>query len=105
MAKKINRNAKQAPITGNFLQLHKFLRIVSDANRLKILLALKGNIMNVTEIHTKLKLAQNLTSHHISKLKSAGLLNEKSEKTFRRYSINMKKLKEYEGLFGKTLGI
>ena len=105
MAKKSNRMAKSAPASGNFSQLHKFFRIVSDANRLKILLALKGGVMNVTQIHTKLKLPQNLTSHHISKLKSVGLLIEKTEGTFRKYSVNVKKLKEYESLMRKTFGI
>jgi DNA-binding transcriptional ArsR family regulator len=105
MKKKNQSVAKKASAFPKFAEINKFLRIVSDANRLKILLVLKGNQMNVTQIHTKLRLPQNLTSHHISKLKSAGLLNEKSEKTFRHYSINMKKLREYDNLFRKMFGI
>lgn len=105
MKKKTKNTAKKRAVFQKFAEVNKFFRIVSDANRLKILLALKGNQMNVTQIHTKLKLPQNLTSHHISKLKSVGLLNEKSERTFRHYSINMRKLKEYDGLFRKMFGI
>jgi len=84
---------------GKFSKAINFLKIVSDENRLKILLTLKGQTMNVTEIHKKLKLPQNLTSHHISKLKNVGLLNEKRKGTFRNYSINGKKINE----FGRTL--
>lgn len=105
MNKKIKKTGKKAGNSGKFSQINKFFKILSDANRLKILIALKGNEMNVTAIHTKLKLPQNLTSHHLSKLKSADLLNEKSKKTFRFYSINVKKLKEYENLLRKTFGI
>lgn len=88
-----------------FPKVSKFLKILADENRLKILLALKGKTMNVTEIHNQLHLPQNLTSHHISKLKSVGLLNEKQEGTFRHYSINMKNLKESARMLKELLGI
>lgn len=78
-----------------FDQASKFLKVVSDANRLRILCLLGEGRMNVTQIHTKLKLPQNLTSHHISKLKSLDLLIENRDGTFRNYSVNNKKLREY----------
>ncbi len=78
-----------------FLEVNKFFKIMADENRLKILVLLENGAMNVTDIHTKLKLPQNLTSHHISKLKSVELLLEKREGTFRNYSVNVKQLKEY----------
>ena len=61
--------------------------------------------LNVTEIHTKLKLPQNLTSHHLSKLKSVGLLNEKHSGTFRNYSVNMRNFKEHSRIFKELFGI
>lgn len=82
----------------NFLDVNKFLKIVADENRLRILVLLEEGSMNVTDIYNKLKLPQNLTSHHISKLKSLELLLENREGTFRHYSANKKKIKEYTRL-------
>ncbi|NTW26838.1 MAG: winged helix-turn-helix transcriptional regulator [Candidatus Moranbacteria bacterium] len=96
MAKKEKKVIKQSTEAGKqFLEVSKFFKIVADENRLKILVLLEGSSMNVTDIHSKLKLPQNLTSHHISKLKTLDLLLEKREGTFRNYSVNTKKLKEY----------
>lgn len=101
MAKKSTSAAENA----KFSEVSKFLKLVSDENRLRILLILGDGTMNVTDIHSKLKLPQNLTSHHISKLKSMELLNEKREGTFRHYSVNFKKLKELEKLTRELLSI
>ena len=94
MSKKIKVAAKQAAGAAKFSEVSKFLKIISDENRLKILLILGNGPMNVTEIHNKLDLPQNLTSHHISKLKSLDLLSEKREGVFRHYSLNNKSLRE-----------
>jgi DNA-binding transcriptional ArsR family regulator len=100
------RKTKTQSVSGEkFSKTKKFLKTVSEENRLKILLELKGGAMNVTQIHNKLKLPQNLTSHHISKLKKAGLLNEKHDGTFRHYSVNKKKLAEFTRIFKELLGI
>lgn len=96
---------KNTPENAKFAEVSKFLKLVSDDNRLKILLTLGEGTMNVTDIHSKLKLPQNLTSHHISKLKSLELLNEKREGTFRHYSVNVKKLKELNKEFRELLNI
>ena len=96
---------KSTPENAKFSEVSKFLKIVSDENRLRILLVLGEGTMNVTDIHSKLKLPQNLTSHHISKLKSLELLNEKREGTFRHYSVNSKKLKECSRLMRELLNI
>jgi DNA-binding transcriptional ArsR family regulator len=95
MAKKEKKIVKQSTsVSKLFLEVNTFLKIIADENRLKILVLLEGGTMNVTDIHNKLKLPQNLTSHHISKLKSMDLLMEKREGTFRHYSLNGKKMKE-----------
>lgn len=102
--KKSLKIGKKDKIKGkDFLRINKFLKSISDKNRLRIILELKGRVMNVTELHTSLRLPQNLTSHHISKLKEMGLLSEKSEGTFRNYAVNSKKMKEYENMLKKTL--
>lgn len=102
MKKKEKSLNKKEVLNAKFSDLMGFFKMVSDENRLKILLLLEDGEMTVTNIHSKLKLPQNLTSHHITKLKGLGLLNEKREGTFRRYSVNGKKLKEY-GKLAKDL--
>ena len=103
MKKQVKKSKKNQVQTKDFTKINNFLKLVSDKNRLKILFDLKGVVKNVTELHTSLRLPQNLTSHHISKLKGLDLLTEKSEGTFRRYAVNTKKMKEYENLLNKTL--
>lgn len=103
MRKKPKKSKKNIIQAKDFTKVNKFLKSVSDKNRLKILLELRGTVLNVTELHTNLGLPQNLTSHHISKLKELSLLTEKSEGTFRRYTVNSKKMKEYENMLKKTL--
>ena len=97
--------AKKASGGEKSLKVDKFLKVVADNNRLRILCILGDQTMNVTDIYKKLKLPQNLTSHHISKLKELELLNEKREGTFRNYSVNKKKLKEYNNSFKDLLKI
>lgn len=99
------KKSSTKPENAKFSQVSKFLKLVSDDNRLKILLTLGEGTMNVTDIHTSLKLPQNLTSHHISKLKSMDLLIEKREGTFRHYSVNFKKLKDLNKEFKELLNI
>jgi len=103
MIKKEKKAGKQASGSKQFLEMNKFFKIVADENRLRILVLLENGPMNVTDIHSKLKLPQNLTSHHISKLKSLELLLEKREGTFRHYSLNIKKLKEFNRLFKELM--
>jgi ArsR family transcriptional regulator len=106
MAKKEKKAIKKtAENSKQFSDVNNFLKIVADENRLRILVLLENGAMNVTDIHSKLKLPQNLTSHHISKLKSLELLLEKREGTFRHYSVNTKKFKEYHKMLKDLLKI
>ncbi len=86
-------------------KVNDFLKTIADTNRLRIICLLGKESFTVTQIYEKLKLPQNLTSHHISKLKKMELLNEKKEGTFRIYSVNLKKIREYNQLFKKVVGI
>jgi len=85
--------------------LQAFLRTIADGNRMKIISFLGKESFTVTEIHKKLKLPQNLASHHISKLKKMELLKEKKEGTFRFYSLNFGKMREYVRLFKRKIGV
>jgi len=105
MAEKAKVNKKNSSEKEKLAELNTFLKAVSDMNRLRILYVLKGGVLNVGEIYGKLKLPQNLTSHHISRLKRIGLLDERREGVFRHYSLNTKKLKQYNDMFRDTLGL
>jgi ArsR family transcriptional regulator, arsenate/arsenite/antimonite-responsive transcriptional repressor len=105
MSKKISRVEKSSPQQPQAAELKKFLAMVAEPNRLRILYLLKKKSMNVTEIYESLKLPQNLTSHHISRLKKADLLVERREGTFRHYGLNVKQLRKYFGMFKDYLEI
>jgi len=85
------------------LKLKEFLKIVSDTNRLRILCLLTKKELCVCEIFEALKLPQNLTSHHLAKLKSLSLVDERKEGTFIIYSINKTVLKQYKALLNKII--
>ena len=79
--------------TANFLQTAEFLKVISEKNRLKILCLLKEGEKCVCEIWQCLKLAQNLTSHHLKVLKDFGLLSSRQEGLKVIYSINKRVVK------------
>jgi len=105
MAEKAKVNKRNSSEKEKLADLNTFLKAVSDMNRLRILYVLKSGTLNVGEIYGKLKLPQNLTSHHISRLKRIGLLDERREGVFRHYSLNAKKLRQYNDMFKDTLGL
>jgi len=85
------------------LKLKDFLKIISDTNRLRILCLLAKKDLCVCEIFEALKLPQNLTSHHLAKLKKLSLVEERKDGTFIIYSINKEILKQYKTLFDKII--
>lgn len=104
MKKRIKEiNMEKNKDTNLFFDVISFLKIVTDENRLRILTLLRNEEMNVTDIYNKLGIPQNLASHHITKLKSIGLLLEKKDGTFRKYSVNIKKIKQYNVLYKNLL--
>ena len=84
---------KKSP--ANLSQTAEFLKVISEKNRLKILCLLKEGEKCVCEIWQCLKLAQNLTSHHLKVLKDFGLLSSRQEGLKVIYSINKKVVKKY----------
>ena len=55
----------------------KTLRVVSDANRLRILLLLRGEELSVAELQEILTMGQSTISTHLSQLKQAGLVEDR----------------------------
>lgn len=85
------------------LKLKEFLKIISDANRLRILCLLTAKELCVCEIFEALKLPQNLVSHHLAKLKDLSLVKENRDGNFIIYSINKNALKQYKTLFNQII--
>lgn len=84
-------------------RLHDFLKIIADKNRLRILCILEEQPRCVCDIFPDIGISQKLTSHHLGQLKKIGLVAEKREGNFIRYSIDKKNLKEYKLLFNKLI--
>jgi len=76
--------------------IKKYINIISEPNRLAILSFLKNGEKCACEIHPKLKLPQNLSSHHLKILKDLGLLQSRREGTKILYSRNEEIIKNYQ---------
>ncbi|HKK54160.1 MAG TPA: metalloregulator ArsR/SmtB family transcription factor [Patescibacteria group bacterium] len=90
-------------LTQKYLDLARFLRIIGDNNRLKILCLLKDDDLYVEELSLNLDLAQNLVSSHLKVMIDFGLLVVKQEGKKNYYSINNKIFKKYNSLVNKFL--
>lgn len=72
-----------------------FLKVISEANRLKILCILQTQDLCVCDIWIHLKLPQNLVSHHLKVLKDLKLVKSRKDGTKVIYSLNKKEIKKY----------
>lgn len=81
----------------------KFLKIISEENRLKILCLLRKNEHCVCDIWRSLDLAQNLISHHLKILKTAKLILSRKDGLNIYYSINKKEIVKFNLLLNKFL--
>ena len=84
-------------------RVYDFLKVIADKNRLRILCILQEQSRCVCDIFPDIGISQKLTSHHLSQMKKIGLVEEKREGNFIRYSVDKKKLKEYKLLFNKLI--
>jgi ArsR family transcriptional regulator len=84
-------------------QTAKFLKIISEKNRLKILCLLREEEKCVCDIWQCLNLAQNLTSHHLKVLKDFELVSSRQEGLKVIYSINKKVVKRFSKLLNNYL--
>jgi ArsR family transcriptional regulator len=82
-------------LTAEKFNLAKFLKIISDDNRLRILNLLKGGERCVCKIYPNLDLSQNLVSSHLKIMLNFGLLNIRREGKKNFYSLNSTMFKKY----------
>lgn len=78
------------------IDIKKYLNILNEPNRLAILSFLKDGEKCACEIHPKLKLPQNLSSHHLKVLKDLNLLKSRRDGNKIIYSRNEKVIKNYQ---------
>ncbi len=90
-------------LSKKFVDLAKFLRIIGEENRLKILCLLKNGELCVCEILENLDLAQNLISSHLKVLLDFELIELRQEWKRNYYSINQKTFKKYNLLLTNFL--
>jgi len=90
-------------IKNNLEPIVKFLKIIAEPNRLKILCILQKEENCVCEICQFLDLPQNLISHHLKTLKDFGLIGSRKEGTKVFYSLNKKVIQKYIKLLNKFL--
>ena len=81
----------------------RFLKLVSDENRLKIICLLTRGEKCVCEIWQNLGISQNLASHHLKVLKRFGLLSSKKAGLKVIYRLNDSILQEYQHLLSHYL--
>lgn len=73
-------------------ELVAFFKVLSDANRLKIIGLLAGQPYSVEELAALLNLKASTVSHHLSKLAKVGLVNAKAESYYNVYQLDEKAL-------------
>jgi len=95
--------AKKSSEARDVKKTYDFLRAVADPNRLKILCVLQGRSKCVCEISPVVEISDKLASHHLKQLKNIGLLVEKREGNFIRYSLDRKAIREYKKIFNQVI--
>lgn len=91
-------------MTRDELRLQHFLKILGDSTRFQIVLHLMQGEECVCDIGGHLGLEQTLVSHHLSTLRSVGLVQDRKVGTWVHCSLTPKTLKELETLFRSILG-
>lgn len=77
--------------------------MISDENRLKILIFLQSSPRCVCEIYPMLNISQKLASHHLSQLKKIDLVETERIGNFIYYSINKKVLNKNLSIINSTI--
>lgn len=81
------KNKKLIKEAGQTVEL---LKIIAEENRLRILCILKGGEQCVCNIIENIGLSQSLVSHHLKKLKDAGLVRDNKKGFWVHYSLTEK---------------
>ncbi len=87
----------------NNLNIKSYIKSISEPNRLKILEFLKDGEKCACEIHPKLKLPQNLSSHHLKVLKDLKLLKSRRDGNKIIYERDENVIKRYQSELTKTI--
>jgi len=90
-------------LTKEFADLAKFLRVIGEDNRLRILCLLKKQEYCVCEIVEYLNLSQNLVSTHLKVLKEHSLVESRQEWKNIYYFANKKTFKKYNKILTNFL--
>lgn len=85
------------------LNIKAYLTALAEPNRLAILKILKNGELCACNIHPKLKLPQNLGSHHLKVLKDLKLLKSRRDGVKIIYSRNEEVIKQYQSALTKAL--
>ncbi|MDD4830588.1 MAG: metalloregulator ArsR/SmtB family transcription factor [Candidatus Pacebacteria bacterium] len=80
-------------------QIAAILKLLAEENRLKILCILKDGEHCACQVIKHLGLPQNLVSHHLNKLKKAGLIEGRKEGVWIYYSLTKKGREITENIF------
>jgi predicted transcriptional regulator len=75
-------------------ELVAFFKVLSDANRLKIIGLLAQQPYSVEELAALLGLKPSTVSHHLSKLAKVGLVSAKADSYYNVYQLDQKALEE-----------
>ena len=70
------------------MPIQETLKALADPTRREILLLLREGELTAGELAQQLGIAPSALSHHLQKLRSAGLLEERREKNFIYYELN-----------------
>lgn len=84
-------------------ELSEYLKVIADVNRLQILCLLSKGERCVCNIHEPLGLPQNLASHHLKELRTAGLVDTRREGRWIYYSVNAEKLDCLTDLYNQVI--
>jgi DNA-binding transcriptional ArsR family regulator len=86
------------------MKLSEFFKLLSDESKLKIIKHLMLGEECVCQIAEKLGLEQSLVSHHLSKLREAGLIKDRKVGSWIHCSINQKTWEKMEKKFALEIG-
>ena len=92
-------------VPGTLRDLAADLRVIADERRLRILHLLSSGERCVCEIAEAVGTSQPLASHHLAVLRRAGLIRSRRDARWIYYSINVERLQEINGEYGKLFDL
>ncbi|MFN4293460.1 MAG: ArsR/SmtB family transcription factor [Thermoflexales bacterium] len=99
----LNYSAAARSETTSLELLAERLRVLAEPNRLRIFNLLMDGVQCNCELSEALAMPPNLISHHLSKLRSVGLVDverDESDSRWIYYSVNRAALEELNAAFG-----